>query len=416
LANPSARISMALILNNPAANAVIPLGEYWFFRYVAPNDTLTCLVWGDSGNPLQCGSSNAPRITSIPRTLARAEELYDYDVNAYGSPDPLFTLLQAPPGMSIDSLSGIISWTPTKSQTGLQSVTVRARNIYGDDEQSFQINVQAADAAPVITSTAPVEVNAGDTYLYQVTAIGSPQPSFHLLTPPSGMIIDSGRGSIIWTPTRGQYGAHSISVIARNSAGEDRQDFPLTVFTSPKFSIIPKQSAKVGEQFTLTLSADAFPAPTYVVLLPPSGMTVDANTGVMTWTPSAAQVGLDTIYVQAINRAGMQQHSFEIQVDNATAVEPLEVTDFTIATLYPNPVHPGNNTVVLHISGGHSREGLWSLVDILGRTLDRSYFTTGQDDETVISLSSHGLAPGLYTIHVRLGAQHKTRTLVVNGN
>ena len=84
-------------------------------------------------------SSSAPTITSDPITVGNVGLQYTYDVQAYGSPAPIYELTTAPSGMSIDPATGLISWTPT--MTGSFNVTVHVSNGQGSDTQSFVIVV-----------------------------------------------------------------------------------------------------------------------------------------------------------------------------------------------------------------------------------------------------------------------------------
>lgn len=63
------------------------------------------------------------------------------------SPNPnslSFFLVQAPAGMTIDSSSGLIAWTPTANQVGDQSVTVVAKDSTGEIFQSFNTSVMGS--------------------------------------------------------------------------------------------------------------------------------------------------------------------------------------------------------------------------------------------------------------------------------
>ncbi len=83
---------------------------------------------------------SAPLITSTPLTSAVTGQPYTYDVNATGVPSPTYSLLGTPPsGMSINTSTGVIQWTPTAA--GPFSVTVEASNASGVDTQSFTVNV-----------------------------------------------------------------------------------------------------------------------------------------------------------------------------------------------------------------------------------------------------------------------------------
>jgi hypothetical protein len=107
--------------------------------------------------------SSAPTIVSTPVTDARVGELYTYDVNASGIPAPTYSLTLSPAGMSIDSLSGVIDWTPAVA--GSAQVTVEANNSEGTDTQSFTIFVVEPPACPPeLTHYWGLDEPAGPTY------------------------------------------------------------------------------------------------------------------------------------------------------------------------------------------------------------------------------------------------------------
>ena len=81
----------------------------------------------------------APLITSTPVTSAVVGQVYTYDVNATGSPTPTYALTAYPSGMTINSTTGLIEWTPQSA--GPFGVTVEAINDGGSDTQSFTIEV-----------------------------------------------------------------------------------------------------------------------------------------------------------------------------------------------------------------------------------------------------------------------------------
>jgi hypothetical protein len=98
-------------------------------------------------------AGTAPAITSNPVTAGGLWQAYSYDVDASGDPAPSFVLTSAPAGMSIDSASGLISWTP--SAAGSFSVTVQANNLAGSANQSFTINISSTAQ---FTCTTPVRI------------------------------------------------------------------------------------------------------------------------------------------------------------------------------------------------------------------------------------------------------------------
>ena len=86
----------------------------------------------------------APQITTTAVTTAAVGAAYSYDVNATdANGDTLtYSLTQAPTGMTINTATGLIAWTPTSAQTGSQAVTVRVSDPGGlFVTQAFTITV-----------------------------------------------------------------------------------------------------------------------------------------------------------------------------------------------------------------------------------------------------------------------------------
>ena len=87
--------------------------------------------------------ANAPPvINSYPNTFTIAGQLYSTSISAAGNPVPTYSLISAPAGMTINSVSGVILWTPDLTQVGTQNVTARASNSAGDADQTFSISVR----------------------------------------------------------------------------------------------------------------------------------------------------------------------------------------------------------------------------------------------------------------------------------
>ncbi len=85
-----------------------------------------------------------PVITSNPVTTAHEEQTYIYQVSAEDDGDVQFSLSDAPTGMTIDSDTGTIAWSPVAAGT-VAPVTVRATDTAGNvASQSFNIEVTAA--------------------------------------------------------------------------------------------------------------------------------------------------------------------------------------------------------------------------------------------------------------------------------
>jgi len=259
----------------------------------------------------------APSITSTAVTTATVNQAYTYDVDAAGIPAPTYSLSIAPSGMTINAVSGVIDWTPDETQLGLNAVTVTAANGQEpNDTQSFDIDV--AGVAPTITSAAVTTATVNQAYTYDVDAAGIPAPTYSLSASPSGMTINAVSGVIDWTPDEGQLGLNAVTVTAINGQEpNDTQSFDIDVAgVAPSITSAEITTAIVNQAYTYDVDAAGIPAPTYSLTTSPSGMTINAVSGVIDWTPNETQLGLNAVTVTAINgQEPNDTQSFDINVE-----------------------------------------------------------------------------------------------------
>lgn len=100
---------------------------------------LMLFAFGKSG-----WAAEAPYIAPISDQTATLGELFNYDVEAVNAdPAETYELLAGRPGMTINSSSGVISWTPTETGDG-GTVTVRAYNSAGESVRTFVVYISDA--------------------------------------------------------------------------------------------------------------------------------------------------------------------------------------------------------------------------------------------------------------------------------
>src|SRR5262249_17747580 len=97
----------------------------------------------------------APAIPPPPVTTALVGQPYGYQVVAAGNPQPTFTLVTAPAGMTIDHYSGLITWLPVLGQAGDQSMTVRASKFAGQAHQSLTLHTLLETVPPSVPTRLP---------------------------------------------------------------------------------------------------------------------------------------------------------------------------------------------------------------------------------------------------------------------
>jgi hypothetical protein len=206
-------------------------------------------------------ANQAPFITSTPITLARVNQIYAYNVDAADpNGDTLnYSLTTKPTGMTINSTTGLINWTPTS--IGDYDVTVRVSDGNLIDTQSFTIHVreesESTNQAPNITSTPITTATVDVLYTYNVDATdpNGDTLNYSLTTKPTGMTINSTTGLINWTPTTAQIGNNNVTVKVSDGNLIDTQSFTITVEdagVTPNLKLTPSsQTVSQGNQVTI---------------------------------------------------------------------------------------------------------------------------------------------------------------------
>jgi hypothetical protein len=134
---------------------------------------------------------------------------------------------------------------------------------------------------------------------------------FSLQNAPAGMSIASPTSSygptLTWTPTESQVGFYNVTVVGTNSAGTLKVPFSIQVTPNlPELSetFASISSATVGVPTTGKVSDFSGEKTTFSIVSAPGGVSINASTGVLNWTPTAAEAGNTKIIVQGRNLFG----------------------------------------------------------------------------------------------------------------
>ncbi len=262
--------------------------------------------------------NDAPVIAPIPNQSTDEDGLYQYAVQASDVDvgDALsYSLAMSPTPTNpatIDS-TGLIQWMPANEDVGSYTITVTVTDGAVNAQQAYTLTINNTNDAPTIDSTPVTTATQDQPYLYQVLAndVDSGDTlSYSLTVAPAGMTIDS-TGLINWTPTNAQVGDQSVTVVVTDVPGESvPQSFTIHVIDvndPPQFISTPTVNALQGQLYTYTALATDDGGEigiTYTLDKAPAGMTMD-GTGHITWTPSNAQVALQTIILRATDTEGL---------------------------------------------------------------------------------------------------------------
>ncbi len=289
-----------------------------------------------------------PSIVSDAPTRATVNGEYRYQVQA-PSPDGLpveFSLAVRPVGMTIDSVTGEIVWTPSAFQSGEAFVVVRAidSNLHFD-LQEFVLIIASSDTneAPHITSATGDFVLAGEVFSYQAQAVDfdGDTVAFAVQGAPAGLAINATTGLVTWNTAGVTSAQYSFTLVASDARGGiDYQVVTVSVNSganvAPEATSTPNTIVGLGETWTYTFAAIDGDADvlTYSVEEGPTGLTIDAVTGEALWDASGAQPGEHPVALQATDgRGGFATQTFILQLGDLTENFPPTIASMPAVSL-----------------------------------------------------------------------------------
>jgi len=218
----------------------------------------------------------------------------------------------APPGVTLDPSSGVLTWTPAEIQGPSTNLIIVQVTDNGSpplsDAKSFIIVVNEVNVAP--TPPVIVDQTIDEMTLFTVNnaATDADLPTneltYNLLDAPAGASI-SASGEITWKPSAGQApstNTFTVGVTDHNSSAVTEQQLSATnsftvivrkVNTAPTLDAIADRTVNVGVDVSFTAVANDtdIPANTlaFSLLSAPVGATIDTVSGLFNWRPSVAQ-------------------------------------------------------------------------------------------------------------------------------
>lgn len=246
----------------------------------------------------------APVITSAGTASGTGGQPFSYQITATNSPTS-FGASGLPPGVSVNTASGLVSGTP--SAAGTFNATVTATNVTGTGSQPVTITIGLA--APAITSPGTASGTGGQPFSYQITASNLPS-SYGASGLPAGLTVDTASGLISGTPT--VTGTFNATISAANSAGSGSQGLAITIaLATPVITSPASASATTGQPFSYQITASNLPASFGASGLP-AGLSVNTSTGLISGTPTAS--GAFNATITATNAAGTGSQPLVISV------------------------------------------------------------------------------------------------------
>jgi len=271
-------------------------------------------------------------ISGTPPTTVTAGRSYSFQptTNAPAGTKLTFSVQNAPTWASFSSSTGLLSGTPSSSQTGLYANIVISVTD-GTQTSSLPAFSIKVTAALTISGSPPTQVTAGTAYTFKPTTNASSTTAltFSIQNKPSWASFSSSTGTLSGTPTTNQAGSYANIVI---SVTDGTQTSSLPAFTikvvsgNLTISGTPSSAVNAGSvySFTPTVTNPAGGTLTFSIQNKPSWATFNASNGQLTGTPSAANVGVYSNIVLSVsdgtNNASLAPFSITVnQTSNGTA-------------------------------------------------------------------------------------------------
>ena len=282
-------------------------------------------------------AADAPVMVSVPDSVATEDVDYTFDVDATDADGDVLTysLLIAPGGMVINAGTGVIQWTPQQAHVGDTTVSVEVTDGALKDTLTYTLTVQNAGDAPV--AVIPDTSFAEDSSLVLnlndfVTDVDTPKDQLTWGLSNNTKIVAVINDSIVSLSAPADYnGAEQLQFLVVDSDGlSDIEQFTVTVLPVADVPVIrssPDTTATEDDDYTFDVDATDADGDVlaYTLLIGPTGMVIDAATGVIQWLPLQEHVdtGDNAVSVRVADPGGLADTlSFviRVQTDNDVPV------------------------------------------------------------------------------------------------
>ncbi|MBI5406211.1 MAG: putative Ig domain-containing protein, partial [Nitrospirae bacterium] len=250
-----------------------------------------------------------------------------------------------PAGLSLNSITGAITGTPTAS--GASTFTAQVTDANGATAtQALTITIYAV---VTITTTTLPDGTVGAAYSTTVNVSGGKNPLVWGLSSgvlPTGLTINSSTGAITGNPTASGTYNFTIQVTDANGAVAT-QAYTITIYAAISITTTSLADGTVNASYSQTLTVSGGKSPFTWTLSGgalPAGLALAGSTGVISGTPTVA--GTSNFTVQATDSNG------------ATAPRVLSITIYPALSMTTNALSDGTVSLAysqtLVASGGKS--------------------------------------------------------------
>jgi hypothetical protein len=237
-----------------------------------------------------------------------------------------YALRSGPPGVTLSG-GGSLSWTPTEAQgPSTNRVEVGVTDGWSEVVMGFNVVVREVNRPPVLPSVGQFAINELEAWSFNAGGEDADVPvqslTHALVSGPAGVSV-SRSGLITWIPSEAQGPAtHIIRYSVTDGVATTEGDIVVVVRevnTGPVLATVSNRTLDELTTLSLSLSATDVDIPaqslTYWIVSGPPGMTVNASSGALAWTPTEAQgPSTTTVLVAVTDGVASVTNSFTVVV------------------------------------------------------------------------------------------------------
>ncbi len=325
----------------------------------APSNLLEFTILGSKVDSRIYFTNDYPENLKLTKNTA-----WTYDIDAECKEDITikYEIADAPQGMVIDENTGVISWTPTEG--GSYQFLIYAYEDGNEDNKApfwMDVYVYNCETPPVVRGTVENKdgepIKQGKVYLYTAMVDSTKGPrqfwggiengefSFEADAGQYEVVVVANGYKPIYLPKDGntEYIPLECGVSVTFAFELTKNDWNKDYIRFTAYPQYSDKKASIGEEWSFDFEAEAKDDDAEVRFRlenEPQGMTVDALTGVVTWTPTESGYHSFNIVAFDANDNAVEAR-MSTYIDVMTCLEPIKVT----GTVYYEPENPGDELV-----------------------------------------------------------------------
>jgi hypothetical protein len=314
-------VNGALIFNNDGSFNYTPT-ENWYgtdsFTYIITdvNGDISTATVTINVNKVD----NAPVLNLITNQTTNENQLLQFTITATDPDGDSLTYysLNLPSGANLNATTGLVTWTPLYTQSGVYPVTFYVTDGNLTANQTINITVNNVDRAPILNTITDQTTNINQLLQFTITATDPDGDSltYYATNLQGDATINATTGLVTWTPTI--TGTYPVTFYVTDGNLTTNQTININVNKidqPPILNTITNQNTNENQllQFTITATDPDGDSLTYLTAPLPYGSNLNSTTGVFTWIPTYTQSGVYPV-------------TFYITDGNLTASQTINIT------------------------------------------------------------------------------------------